>query len=416
MGYNGRGPSPLRQLLRTPWVAVVGVTVLTVLLGFGVAVTATPAGCGLGLRFNASCSNRTAAVVTPSPRNSTPPYVYSPPPLASSLPSSPTISPIALPSPTHNPALPPYEYDASQADLPPQYSFASAGVPVPADISLTCRLPIYAGPSGSGGFIVYPDRTFIADPRSAVTLPSPSPGGSSPAPAGPGYGYGFVGLAYDQAHDKWVPVRYAWISPDGARYAFPSSDGISAVSVTDGTLVKLGSGRTWSLIGVVDGGVYAEPMTPAGLGPGLSFLPWSGPEKQVTTTGFWQGVGGSAAYGTTTSAVPQGVANTIVRLDLTSGQSQPWFQVDGGQSSVIGFDAAGSPIMQVNYSFGGQQLWLAPALRQAFAFIGGYVQTPVIGDSHGVWIATGQGISLFVPGRGTFYTAAIGGNLAGPCR
>ena len=411
MGYSGRGPSTLKQLLRTPWAAVVGVTLLTVLLGVGVAVTATPAGCGLGLRFNASCSNKTAAVVTPSPRNSTPPYVYSPPP-ASSLPSSPSVSPTALPSPTHNPALPPYEYDASQAYVP-QYSFASAGEPMPADINLTCRLPIYAGPSGSGGFIVYPDRTFIADPRSAVSLPSPSPG-PSPAPGTPNYGYGFIGLAYDQAHDKWVPVRYSWISPDGARYAFPSQDGISVVGVSDGTLVKIGSGRTWSLVGVVDGGVYVEPGTPSGLGPGLWFLPWTGPEKQVTTSGFWQGVGGGAAYGTVTSAVPQGVANTIVRLDLTTGQSQPWFMVDGSQSNVIGFDAAGSPVMAVGV-LGGQQLWLAPGLAAAFPFVSAYVQG-VVGDSHGIWVSTGQVISLFVAGRGTFETAAIGGNLAGPCR
>jgi len=39
-------------------------------------------------------------------------------------------------------------------------------------IQLSCTLPVFAGPPGSGGFITFPSGSFTPDPKSGVTLPS----------------------------------------------------------------------------------------------------------------------------------------------------------------------------------------------------------------------------------------------------
>jgi len=86
-----------------------------------------------------------------------------PPSAAPSPPSpSPTLSAAPSPSPPpigtganapHNPSLPPYEFDPpASGGYPPTYPPAS-GI-APDNLAISCRLPIYAGGPGSGGFLV----------------------------------------------------------------------------------------------------------------------------------------------------------------------------------------------------------------------------------------------------------------------
>ena len=273
---------------------------------------------------------------------------------------------------------------------------------------------------------MYPGATFVADPTSSVVLPSPAPGEPSPLPGGPGYGIGYQGsLSYDHAQSKWLPVPFQWVSPDGSRYAYPSTNSIYVQDVADSAHVQLGAGHTWNIVAVLAEGVYASDPNAAG----LWLLPYSGSPHQVTSNGYWRAAAAGAAYGTATSAVPQGASSAIIKLDLQTGAISDWFGRSNSQAYPVGFDARGHPVIQVNYNGDGSELWLttAPSTGTPIGGAGGsYYQSPNLygtpfGDSHGVWIPgsvpgnNGSGIALFVPGSGIYWMANIGGQLAGPC-
>ena len=397
------------------WAVIAATSIVTVTLGVGVVLAITPVGCKLA----GSCPSKLAAATSPSPLEGsglgpqvTPPGSTVPPNVQPATPSEP--------APTRNPAYPAYEYPASSG-LPPLYPDASASGWSPAGL-LSCRLPIYAGGPGSGGFISFPDGSFVADPRSAVTLPAGAP---TPAPqGGPGYGPGtvFLGLSYDKAYAKWLPVGYDFVTPDGLRYAYAGQDGIYVVKVADSTVSEIGEGHAWTLVDVESAGVYAHGVNAAG----LWWIPFSGSGQLITTTGFWQSVGGGAAYGTATSAVPQGVPNTILRLDLKTGAMESWFLADGASSQVAGFDSKGVLLVQTS-SFNGDytgnyvQLWSVPSVGGAkvivdtFAFKATNFGPPIISDSHGLWSSNGQAIFVLVQGDGLHRAAGVGGQLAGGC-
>jgi hypothetical protein len=417
----------IRSLRGRSAVAAIVVTVLTLVLIGGVILTTTSAGCGaaqkLGLKGALNQCKATALRImdtrTPSP---------------SAYPSFATPSDFPPPNPNPNPASAPNPPNVNPASpsgaYPPFYPPASPATD--AHVALSCRLPVYAGQAGSGGFIVFPGATFVADPKSAVTLPSPSPG-STPAPSPvPGYGQGYyTGLSYDHAYSRWLPVQSSWVSPDGSRYAYLSADSIYVVNVASGTQIELGQGHSWTIVGVGAQGVYASYSNQGG----LWFLPFTGAAQQITTSGYWQAVSTDAAYGTPTSAVPQGAVNNIVRVDLKTGAMSDWFTHENTQSSVAGLDGKGHPIIYVNYFIGGNEIWIAAGPKDASPIAGAYNSngnysgfspngTP-IADSHGIWIPGnytvpnsnqgGNGIALYVPGSGLYMMSGIGGPVAGVC-
>src|SRR5215472_11223677 len=145
-----------RILLRRPVAAAVMVSVITLLVAGGIIMTTTTLGCGpmqkLGVKGSAlnQCKSRSVASLT------------SPTPTSTLLPTSiPTVaaSPVqvtALPSntpPNINPATPAYP----PVDMP---SSDASGHTIPT-FNVSCRLPVYVGPAGSGGFVVFPGNTYI---------------------------------------------------------------------------------------------------------------------------------------------------------------------------------------------------------------------------------------------------------------
>ncbi|HEX9098372.1 MAG TPA: hypothetical protein VF956_02665 [Candidatus Dormibacteraeota bacterium] len=436
----------IRKLAQNPLIAGIVLTAVTVVLIGGVVLTMTSAGCGpanaLGLKGIANrCAASTAARISPSalpsgrPTNS-----------ISSTPSAPPIVPPAS-QPYPPPASQPYPPPASQpypppasAAFPPNYDPGSPAYPTVADASgsggapasVNCRLPVYVGPPGSGGFIVFPGNTFIADPASSVTAPSPSPGGPTPSPIQGGYGQGGqYGLTYDHAYSRWLPVPIQNVSADGKRYAFPTADGLYLVTVSSGAVTELGAGRQWTVVSVGADGVYATVPNTAG----LWLLPSSGASpRQLTATGYWQAVFGATAYGTPTSAVPQGTANTIQQLNLSTGAITDYFTRPGMQSYVAGFDTQGAPVIYANglYPNGtsGSEVWIGGLFLMAYRTAqygpgSGFNATGVpVADSHGVWFTGyyqagynggGSAIVVYIPGSGVYGVSPLGVQLAGGC-
>src|SRR5438445_3288952 len=423
MSYGGSAVSTLRRFVTSPWPAAVMVTLITLVTAGTIVVVATPQGCRLaqnaGFRLAGSkCqASQLLAVTSPTPGFPTS-GPYSPP---SSGENSPPYSPpasVSYPTPTpnynpnvpHDPSLPPYEFDVGSGAYAPAYPEVPSGFASPS--SFSCRLPIYANGPGSGGFLVFPDRTFVGDPRSGVTVPTPP--GSSPPPQGPYGGQYYFGLSYDRALSKWVPVQRTWVTPDGKHYAYPdNSDGIDVVDAVANTEVKVGPGIRWQVISVEAEGIYASKPNIAG----LWLITLAGAVSQITAEGYWSAVGGGAAYGTDTSSLPYGVPTVIVRLDLKTHAKQSWFEVNNATSSLYGFDGAGHPILLVQ-GFGQYpgQLWLVTGLGTALVIgSNNNFSGPPVADNHGLWFMSYQATYLWVPGSGMQVQANIGGILAGAC-
>jgi hypothetical protein len=416
----------MRRLGQNPLIAGIVLTVVTIALIGGVVLTMTAAGCGpanaLGIKGIATrCAPSLAARTSPS-------SPVTPTPSSSPVPT-PVTSPVVNPPPPVPPVVPPVSAPNPPANDPgspayPTVTDASGSIAAPS--SINCRLPVYVGPPGSGGFIVFPGNTFIADPNSGVSTPSPSPGGPTPAPA-PGYGYGAPsGLTYDKPYSRWLPVPMQAVSSDGARYAFATADGIYVVSVSSGAMTEVGQGRLWTVTAMGASGVYATVPNTAG----LWLLPYSGASpRQLISTGYWQAVGGGAAYGTPTSAVPQGTPSTIQKLDLSTNVIVDYFTRAGSQSYVAGFDAQGTPIIYANGA-SGSEVWIGSLFLMARSNMpyGGTVGFSPSGapaaDSHGVWFSgyyqngySGGGtvIVVYIPGSGVYAVSSIGAQLAGGC-
>ena len=411
----------IQSIFRDRPVLAIAVSLLSLLVIASAVTFTTPLRCGPARAFGltgiaSGCTTVGAVAHKPSP---------TPSPYASGPVSSPYSPPDSNPT---SGAYPPVGYPAS-GSYPPFYPPASAGFDSVARPRLDCRLPVYAGPPGSGGFIVFPGGAFIADPSSSVTVPATSPTPPPVGGPGPGYGQGY-GLSYDRQFSRWVPVQANQVSPDGSRYAYTLPDGIYVVNVASGTQSEVGEGHSWSIVGVQSDGVYAGDPNAGG----LWLFPYSGASRQITKTGYWRAATATAAFGTATSAVPQGATNSIIRLDLKTGATTEWFSRPFSQSSVQGFDAKGNAIISVSYLNGsGNDIFIATGATSASAIAGfsnpqygggtGFNSYSLpIADSHGVWFAGNYtnygrgetGVALYT-GSAFYWMSSIGGQLAGGC-
>jgi hypothetical protein len=238
-------------------------------------------------------------------------------------------------------------------------------------------------------------------------------------------------LSYDRAYSRWLGAPWRAVSADGARYAYAPAQGIYVVTVSSGAVTELGEGRAWTILSVDAAGVYATVPNTAG----LWLLPYSGSSpRQVTTSGYWQAVGGGAAYGTSTSAVPSGTPVTIQRLDLATGATADYFTQANHQSQVVGFDGAGVPVIYTNGA-NDNDVWIGANLELMAFHYEQYYTTgfqpngPPVADSHGLWFSgflanfnqaygggsTTPAIVLWIPGSGVYVVSGVGAQLAGGC-
>jgi len=242
-------------------------------------------------------------------------------------------------------------------------------------VQLSCRLPIFGGGPGSGGFITLPLGGFTTDPSSNVSLP--------------GNGYPGGGATYDRAVSRWVPVQWLWLSPDGQQYTYTDQSGaIHSVDVASGTDKTLTTSGSWQPLRYTTEGIYAVQNGPA---PGLWLVAAGASPKQITASGYWNFIGGGAAYGNVSASYPSGASNQVLRLDLKTATSTPWFERPGYFSSVVGVDLGGHAVVQVS-SYGPYQqteLWLAVSAGLGIKLLQGFnVYSPTLSDSRGLWIGS----------------------------
>ena len=261
-------------------------------------------------------------------------------------------------------------------------------------VGFTCRLPVASLPTGSGGFVTFPDGRFAPDPGS--------------------------GVSYDTRSGRWLPVGSEMRSPDGMAYVdseFVKGTGTSIrvvdIATREARSVWQEAGPTGAL-GWRPEGIYflrqlPRPGEPSFEGPALWVVdPASGSARLVTAqprigAGLplfkaWTALMDGAVWLKTVPDSRPSV-DILVRVDLPSGRPQRWLTATPGISlEVLGVDATDDPIVAlvsgdgrpasvVRLSGPGQSLPLsASGFRPA-------AQMPpqLTADRHGLWVAGDDG-------------------------
>jgi len=272
----------------------------------------------------------------------------------------------------------------------------------------SCKLPLsWPDPSSGqmiGGFASFPGGSFVTD-STASGLNRPS---------------GADWISYDAPMRRWVPVDRRMVSPNGATWLYSTGNNDHAVDVRTGRETTLwGSGRAFRVFGLDDS--YAYAMLDSTGGAQLWRLPLDGSQAtQIRVSGSWQFVNGGAAWGTVSDS-SSGTPFSLQRLDLQHNTVTTWVQLSG-PGTVVGFDAAGEPIVQVGGPGGDVIVAAGQGLQRPVAqnfYFGkgtmGIAHLPALGDAHGIWLFAQDGIYLSVNGAAS-KQASVPAFLAGPCR
>lgn len=255
-------------------------------------------------------------------------------------------------------------------------------VPPAGAVSLNCRLPVrWVEGSGTGaatikwGFLSFPSQTIVEDPRAQ--------NGS---------------VFYDRAYSTWLPVTRDAVSPDGSEYVYGRGDSIHGVDVATGAehLLYMGATPT-DVVDFETGAIYTTLKTGENTTTGLWAFPTGGPiyyttvnAGKTTTTRLSAGiagdpreisgtvkdpfVGNGAAWGVDFNhADPHPAAgatgnadNEVLRFDLLTEESVPWFYQPGAALSIIGLDYSGHIFVSASYDdFTQFAIWKVSSASQA---------------------------------------------------
>ena len=313
---------------------------------------------------------------------------------------------------------------AAISPTPSQTATASAVAPSPSRSALafSCKLPISDGVPSSGGFVTFPGGQFTSEPSQIVV---PRDGARNRTS---------FGLTYDRGFAKWLPVPRDWVSTDGTRYAYPSSDSILVVSVATGQIVgEYGKGSTWQMVDFENGGIYAyqtqdsttDPPQPAS--GGLWVFPFAGAEHIVegTQTTFPIAVHGTIYYSidylSWVGSPYNGTNSGVAWRDLAGNGRGFSFSLNGHMTAdrfqVVGVDEQGNAFAWLNTN----QLWYAKDSASEHRVEPNDVPRfgpdtyPVLADSHGTWVAAQHGLYLLTPNGFLPRMADKTGDLGGGC-
>ena len=227
---------------------------------------------------------------------------------------------------------------------------------------------------------------------------------------------GKVGVYYDVAFKRWLPVSRSQVSPDGSHYAYfpslPPYDSIRIVDVASGRETSLSLSKTfWQILDFGSDGVYLHEAW-EGVGPGLWKLDLAtGHLDQIRDSEIVVAVNGGVAWiedidpgaPAAYSAFAGGkVPNRLSRLLLNTGAVSAWITTPNNTPTVIGFDAGGNPIVATSND-GGSQIWVTTGPGQATAsgpvLLATTYAAAAFGDDHGrgIWLGLRDGLYLFGP-------------------
>jgi hypothetical protein len=178
---------------------------------------------------------------------------------------------------------------------------------------------------------------LTADPLGAPRLPDGEPAAN-------------VTYSWDLA--RWLPVRPEWVARDHVEYAFSDRLGrVNVVEAATGVSRVVNGDRNWVVIGYQSEGIYAGVATDSGVSAGLWLIdPAHGAARQLQAAGSWQRVGAGAAWSleVTQPAVPPSptpgdglYGNTVLRLDLGTGQVTTMYRRPDVDLRFVGLDDAG---------------------------------------------------------------------------
>lgn len=302
---------------------------------------------------------------------------------------------------------------ASPAAVRPE----SSATPSPSSVAggaLNCRLPISTSAvPGTAGFITFPGGTFSVDPASDPRLPGHSDSSH------------VNNYTYDFSRSRWLPTSWRAVARDGSAYAYWDGTSVHVFDLNSGRDSSLGAPPAWdqlmqppSIFALAVEGVYAQ----AGL-PGLWLIGSADTQLQVTKEGYWDAVANGVGWGRPTNSYPgAGAVYSILRLDLKTGVSEPWFK-KAGVLQVVGVDVNGNPIVLVTPKTGPNstdlELWLVTGRDHGTRIFSGQsdlqLVIPAIGDSHGIWFEAFPKLYLYSQQSGVQEMASARVGLAGGC-
>ena len=295
--------------------------------------------------------------------------------------------------------------------------------PSPSTSPATCRIAVAGNQPGSGGFVTVPGGDFTPDSKSDVKLPNADPNG---------YGNGALGLSFDFAAGKWLPVRRTYVAPNGLSYAYGSFDadgGFYVIDATSGKVREIAKGSTFLIVEWRDAGIYAMRNDPLPSGArifhGLYLVnPDTGQVRQLTSRGNWSVIGPLAAWGYDYADQNQpDTSHTLLRYDLVSGGVVSYFTAAGSSPTVIGFDEQDRPIVN-SINDVAQQISIMLGVNQAYQISSGpgYQSTQTmnfngqaVSDGRGMWIGTNHGLMLYTTAYGFTKVSDTTGQVAGRC-
>ena len=347
---------------------------------------------------------------------------------SASSPPQPNANPSA--SPTADAPVSPI---ADTTAIPPASPSPVTDLPLSA-VGISCRLPVVRwGTSGAdylsyqGGFVTFPSATYQADPMGVIHTDSLTPNfvtEATPTLHGlPRTGPPF----HDLAKKRWVPAAAAQTSPDGAFYAYsPLVIGSNPETPSVIHVVDIGNGKERAfavptpfhlLITEFDGaGVYFSSIQPMGPPQGVWRLDIAtGSVSQLLKdSGVAMVRGGYAWLNRIDPRDPEGPqtghsgprSNSVVRVNLSTGQETVWYYAPGQQVFWEGFDADGRPIVGVNpgpdFKRASIRVLSSPGDSGTVIYdgTGGLSLLGPQADGGRIWFGNERGIYVWMPGTG----------------
>jgi hypothetical protein len=306
-------------------------------------------------------------------------------------------------------------------------------------IALACSLPVMTYVAGGdlatyrGGFIAFPRAAYQPDQAGVITNEDLA-GGFVTAATPVLHGTLQAGQPfYDLARKRWVPAGAGQSSPDGSSYAFGVLNGsnpgapfaIHVVTVASGadhvftvSTTPAFGGAVGAWVGDFDGSsVYFSSQQQMGPPMGVWRLDIaSGTVHQLSTELGVAAISGSDVWLTRIDPRdPEGPltgrsgprANSVVRVDLSTGQETVWYFAAGHSVSLEGVDRLGAPIISdappPNFTHAAVRLVSKPesAGIEIYDGVGGLRFWAVQSDISGrLWLGNEFGIYLWTPAVG----------------